>query len=354
MNIQLLAPNFLSKRCNNNNINSSNYTNNLSNASYPNLRPLEKDTVSFTGKKILTKYANEITYDVACQVEQESQKPLKELLRILRKGLKKITETSAHPDKQIVAGANGIKGRVKNARSILEKVEALNKEDGIKITTKAGIEKMGDIVGARIIMRTGTQKDYDTLFTELGKMVKRGELKIRSVENYRLTSNDSYVSAKTLEKFEETCNKANIYPEIKNQAIPNGYTAIHLNVELPDGRYAEIQIMGRDMENVKEIEDFYYKFRCNKKFAPKYKEIQKIFDEEMPNLTDFQKETLRRYILDSYITAKDIPARESKRNMNLVKDFLPFPYSLPQRLSYENLFKMKDECDRAARRNLKP
>ena len=347
MNIQLLIPNFLSKRCN------TNYNSNLNNSSYPNLRPLEKDTVSFTGKKILTNYTNEITFDVACQVEHESQKALKELLRILRKELKKLIESPAQPNKQIVAGANGIKGRVKSARSIQEKVEALNKEEGIKITTKAGIEKMGDVVGARIIMRTSTQKDYDNLFTELGKMVKRGELKIKSVENYRLTSNDSYVSANTLEKFEQSCNEAGIYPEIKNQAIPNGYTAVHVNVELPDGRYAEIQIMGRDMENVKEIEDFYYKYRCNKKFAPRYKEIQQIFDEEMPNLTDLQKETLRMYILDSYKNAKELPARETKRSLNLSRDFLPFPYSLPQRLSYENLFRMKDECDRAAKRKFK-
>lgn len=351
MNIQLLTPKFLR-----NDIITRSNQNGLNNASYPNLSPLGKDTVSFSGKaqklldigetrkgKLLQQRTKEVSFRLASKVSDEFEKPLANFLRVLRKGLKGLVATDKNPNNPILGGPNGIKGRVKTPDSIAEK--AISR----KLFTQKEIEKMGDVAGARIILRSGYHQDFDLLFTELGNMVKHGDLTIREIENYRLTPKDSYVSTKTLDKFEEICNKAGMYPSRKEQAIPNGYTAVHLTVELPDGKLAEIQIMGRDMENVKEVEDFYYKYRFNKGLAKKYRPIQNLLERLMPTLDDFQKQALDKYIKDSYIHAKELEPRSSKKP-NVVKDFLPFPYFLPQELSYANLYKMMEECDKAAKK----
>ena len=351
MNIQLLTPNFIqrNKRCNNSTVIGSNYSN-LNQTSYPNLKQLDKDTVSFTGHKILKIRNNVISYDLAMDAAENAKKPLEYLLRSLRKGLKGLIASDTHPENPILAGQNGIKGRVKSPASLLEKFEAKCEDDMPPRFTKKDLQELGDLVGARIVMRSGSIQDFDNLFKELGKMVKRGDFKIKSVENYRPTSKDSYVSQATLDKFEETCRKVGQYPDIISKPRNSGYTAVHLNVVLPDGTYAEIQIMGRDEELAKYIQDFYYKYDCNKDFAPKYKPIQKIFEEEMPKLTEFQKQTLDNYIFDSFAWARKIPPRPSKRKINVSKDFLPWPYSLPEKLSYANIHKMVEECDSASKK----
>lgn len=359
MNIQALTPKFLrndiSTRSNQNPLN-------VNNASYPNLRPLEKDTVSFGAKTKFIVDAAESAQDVAktkvlkywdtnaanfeeiISISESFEEPLKKFMDALKREMKQLIVTEAHPNNPILPGTAGIKGRVKKPRSVAQKANSR------KLFTREEIEKMGDVGGARIVMRTLSQDDTALIFKALGNMVKKGT-KIIEVENYRLNPKNSYVSQRTLDDFEALCQKYGQYPEIKNKPLPNAYTAIHVSVELPDGKVIELQIMGRDMEQVKEVEDFFYKWRCEKDFDPKYRPIQDIFKQHMPTLDEFQKETLERYIRDSYINALSIPETSAKRKPNYNKDyFLTFPYSLPQELSYKNLHRMMEECNARAKK----
>ncbi len=316
---------------------------------------LEHDTVSFTAAKLnknakaakevnKNKVKNEESKEVSIQlcsdIHEEAKRPTNELLNLLRREFKGLIASETHPENPIRPGANGIKVRVKSPRSIREKALSTGNR------TKEDIKGMGDVVGARIVMQSSTHKDFDKVFQVLGSMVEKGKIKVTEVENYRLTSKDSYVSQKTLDKFEEKCTKSGQYPEIKSKPIPNGYTAIHITLQLDDGLKAELQIMGYDTEHVKEIEDFYYKLRCKKDFDPKYKPIEKIMKEKMKNLSEFEKEALNKYIKDSYIHARELPPRNAKPT---VKDFLPWPYFLPKELSYVELYRMKTECDKKAK-----
>ncbi len=356
MNIQLLTPKFLQNR--NDIITRSNQNGlNASNVSYPNLKPLTNDTVSFSAKtrfiidtadeaqslaktKVLRYWDhNAANFEEIIKVAESFEEPLNKFIRTLKREMKSLIATDAHPDNPILPGTAGIKGRVKKPRSIAEKANSR------KLFTAEEIEKMGDVGGARIVMRTLSQDDTALIFNALKNMVKKG-VKITEVENYRLNPKDSYISQRTLDDFEAYCQKYGQYPEIKNKPLPNAYTAIHLSVELPDGKVIELQIMGKDMEQVKEVEDFFYKWRCEKDFDPKYRPIQKVFEEHMPKLDDFQKETLERYIKDSYIHALSIPETSAKRKPNFEKDyFLSFPYSLPQELSYVNIHRMMEQCN---------
>ncbi len=360
MNIQALTPKFLR----NDIITRSNQGGlNANNVSYPNLRPLAKDTVSFSAKSKLIVDAAEAVEDVAktkvakqwnyetpitrlgiIELLDSFQKPFNKFFRGLKAEMKHLVATDAKPNNPIMPGISGIKGRIKS----LEGVEV--KSNSRKLFTIEQIAQMGDVAGARIVLRDASQENVALVFDAIGNMVKKGA-KVKEVENYRANPRTSYISQNTLDTFEEFCNKFGQYPEIKNKALPNSYTAVHVTFELPDGKLVELQIMGRDMENVKEVEDLFYKWRCEKDFAEKYKPIQDMFKKIMPTLDEFQNTTLERYIKDSYEHALEIPAMSAKRKPNFEKDyFLPFPYSLPQELSYKNLHSMMEECNGRAKK----
>lgn len=349
MNIQFLPQNFKTSR--NSTVTSSNVSLN-SGASYPNLRPLAKDTVSFTSaEKIITETANKSKTKIfkfwnpdeaknhkeILDLAQSFEKPLEKFVWDLKRSLKNFLTTEAHPDNIIMPAKRGIKHRVKKPKSIAEKA---NSRELFNIEQ---IERMGDVGGARIILRSSNFEDTGKLFTALEDIIKHGH-KIKEVENYRLDPKDSYVTQKTLDKFEKYCIEHEQHPKVTSQAIPNGYTAVHMTIELPDKKQIELQIMGRDVENVKEVEDFFYKYRCNKKFDSKYRPIQRIFDKYIPTLDTFQKETLNRYIKDSYVNARHMSARSPKAKFNPDKEFLPFPYSLPEKLSFSYIWKMMEKC----------
>lgn len=347
MNIQFLTPKIIS------------YSNKAdikhkSSVNSSNLANLNCDTVSFAGKldnvkkvsKVLENkvfkewdFEHEMLHRDIVKVTDSFEQPVKEFLLYLKHELKPITSTESRPDKIIMS--KGIYGGVKGA------ISAAIKSNSRKIFTSQGLEQMGDIGRGRIVLRSASQKDFNVLFKYLSDMVKKG-MKVKEVENYRLTPKTSYVSQNTLNNFETVCNKYGQYPEIISKARKNGYTAVHMLVELPDGKPLELQIMGRDMEKAKDANDFYYKYFCNKKFAEKYAPIQEIFDKFMPKLTPFQKESLDMYIKDAFGYALLLPAKSSKCKNLTEKDFLPFPYHLPQELSYKNIYKMMLECNKKA------
>lgn len=304
------------------------------------------DTVSFSGNKkspeeleknkIKGEESKEVSTKLCSEINEEVQQAAKDLHNLLKREFKHLQAAPSNPDNPILPGNSGIKVRVKPCLSIRDK--ALSRE---KYSKKA-IKSMGDVVGARIIVQRGDQEDFDKIFNILSNMVKHGKIKIKEVENYRLTNEDSYVSQKTLNNFQKQCIKSGQYINIINKPIPNGYTAIHITIELDKGLLAEIQIMGRDVEHLKDVEDFYYKLRCKKSFDAKYKSIEKTMKEKIKKLTEFEQEALNKYIKDSYIHARKLPPRNSK---NSVKDFLPIPYFLPKELGFDYLYKEKIKCD---------
>ena len=312
--------------------------NNISGSNnYSNLRPLAKDSVSFTGgEKILKKRTKDISWKVINEASNELEPMTQKIVNVYKREFKTLMATSLHPERPIYS----IHGRTKGADSLGEK--------GIsrKRKTKQELKNIGDAIGLRITMGDSSQEAFDKVFDILGVMVKKGFFKVKEIENYRLTRKDSYVSSKTLDKFEDICQEMKQYPSRSGKAIPNGYTAVHLTLEHPSGQLYEVQIMGKNLEDLKDLEDFYYKRRCNKNLPAKYAPIQKMLDEKMSGLDETQQEFLSKYILDSYIHARNLPSRSPKQRTRIA-DFLPIPYFLPKELSFENLHRMKVDCDLA-------
>ena len=329
-----------------------------------NLAPLAHDTISFKSRKTRSESvieqvldiakkkdieneekSNKISYKVACAINKELEPTKDELMSVLKEGLKDLVISDQKPNNPIAKGNVGLHGRVKSPESIMEKIQPRD------LRTKKEILQLGDVIGARIVLDSSSPADFDKVFKALGEMVKAGKLKIVEVENYRLSPKDSYVSQSTLDNFEDTCQSVGQYPSVKSKPRESGYTAVHVTLDLGNGVLAELQIMGRDMERVKELEDFIYKKSCNKKLSKKYRKIEKMLDKvlgptnKMENLTDFQKETFQHYTRDCYVYAREMPVRERRRRESSKNFFYPIPYSLPQELSFENLEKMKEECD---------
>lgn len=355
MNIHFLTPKIAKNGNPNSNVRKLN-SNSLNYNSYPNLRPLEKDTVSFGTKvkrvglenpvnktKVFEEWDPEaLLFQDIMEVTKSFEKPVAKLYNEVKRIMKRygLIASDTNPNGPIMPGNAGIRFGVKGDKSTAIKANSR------KLFTREEIERMGDVGRGRIVLRSAKKEEVALIFEAFEDLLKKG-YKIKEVENYRLNPKTSYVSQNTLDDFDAMCQKYGQFPEIKSRSLPNGYTAIHLTIELPDGKLVEIQIMGRNMENVKEVEDFFYKWRCEKDFADEYKPIQDVFEEHMPKLDDFQKEALDRYHKDSYVNAFNMASMPAKCKTNFDKDyFLPFPYFLPQELSYKNIHRMMEECNR--------
>lgn len=345
MNIQI-TPNFLSKRCNNdlskrcnNDFNSTvrglNYCSN-SNVSYPNLKPLAKDTVSFGANIKKMQHWNQIVPIEECTRISDSLTPVcTDFLNFLKRSFKDLLVGAKCPDNPIAL--NGIKARVKKPLSIAQKAIAND------LHTNEKILELTDLVGARIVLRNASKDSFGKIFERFTQLLEQGKIKVIEIENYRPDEAMSYVAQRTLNKFENACKRAGQYPKIIQASIPNNYTAVHLTVEYK-GQPIEIQLIGSDVEFFKEIEDIFYKRRCNKDLAPKYKSIQYLIDKLMENLTLEQHELLDNYIMQSYINARNIPVRAHTVKPS-VNDLMQFPSALPRKLSFENIYRMMEICN---------
>ena len=93
----------------------------------------------------------------------------------------------------------------------------------------------------------------------------------------------SYAASEDIAALAEISRKR--YPDLAvnfGTDLPNGYQALHMNIELPDGTVGEIQIMGRDVEKFKDLlEDDVYKRRCLKtvKYAPLHERLAPLVAE---------------------------------------------------------------------------
>lgn len=297
-----------------------------------NIVPLNRDVVSFSGSKdkVLKKVAETVTdiaggnklradkvapdtrigdfnYNLAITLEKEAQIPMNYLQTTLKRYLGPLVSVDGRVDRPVY----DLGFRIKDRDSIAEKIESIAKkftpEDAepgelVTITKEMAKSEMGDIVGARITMRDGSKEAVKEVLDGLAAAVNDGKLRIKEIENYRpfiteipkdivkrfkkdlgiklsdkeikaITTTPeyfSYGSPVDLANFKQVCQKK--YREIRtiDKDLPTGYPAIHLAVELPNGYTGEIQIIGRDVEALKFLEDFYYKAKCKKKieYAP--------------------------------------------------------------------------------------
>lgn len=250
----------------------------------PKLAPLTQDTVNFTGN--INEWKVAIDNSEVCSVVSQDAKPANEYLRsVLEKHFAKdIYDEDSNPKGKI----EPIRTRVKSADSLEEKISAKirtvlsskDKDISKRIFSPQSPEaiknNVKDISGGRIVVREAFGDAMDIVVDNLCKMIEEENLFVDEIENH--TSPDPkalpYFTEDQLKKINESVNwvrKSNGYEGIKVKSSPSrtGYMALHLSIDTRfvvnnrknHGYWSELQIIGSDVELLKDIEDFCYKLK---------------------------------------------------------------------------------------------
>lgn len=316
-----------SRKANNNNNNNNINKNNLFSIKNTKLAPLSHDTISFSGSSAKLNRSLFEAFDnisTCTQIKDDAKPAMAYLKNTLETALDPFLATKANPHRPIET----ISTRIKTPESIREKA-ADKLESAITApepwafnpNTTEGIKgTVGDIIGARIILRKSDIKQTSQIIGILIDLVEQGKLKITKIESYvpaNEQTNLKYFQDSDLEKLKNAVNKnkeANQQPiEVINKTKKTGYTALHLDVDLSDPDYkarnnnykGEIQILGYDVAQLKDIEDFCYKMKVGKDikgrhyaFVPLSQHFKKLYEntQDYPNLKqDYELYTSRAY-----------------------------------------------------------
>lgn len=363
----------------NNRNNQSNY---FSNINTSRLAPLTHDSISFTSKANLNKslYDAFDNKEVCRQVSENAKKVETKLERTLREALKKqVYSEKSNPHGAIMSIAT----RAKTGNSIREKLaselEYAITEDKTKVFNPNNPEEiktaLGDIVGARITLRKSDVKETSKIIDSLITEVKEGRLKITKIENYEPKNCDDslrYFNYADLERLRQAANehRAPGQPEVllKTSNKESGYMALHIDVDLSDENLpakfnnykGEIQIVGRDVEKLKEVEDFLYKLHkgmtirgghgAYQAFCDYYTKFSQLYD-DYPNL----KEDMKKYTAKAYAYQRKKEPIHSKNHTNNPRlkylDTLPtiaqcgMQGKIPEELDFNTLAKIKKLSD---------
>lgn len=314
---------------------------------YANLAPLSKDTVSFTGGKKEIRSSNPeehvggINKTTAMSIHNDAERAY----MYLDQKLDKILGDMVRPEnsKGSMKPIQSIHSRIKDVDSIIEK-SITRKLD----STQEVKEGITDIVGARIVMANTTKGAVDAVINRLTGAVKNNELKILEIENYRpdpdVDSDDNiiksydYASTKALKELKLACDDQ-LGTSIRkvDEDVPSGYMAIHMLVRLPNGFTGEIQIIGREVERLKDIEDICYKVKCGKtvkNIPPKVKKM-------LAPLTNKDDVILRKehniYTRQAYMFQRNLEIQNSFGRRKMSNSFLKIPDYLPKDLDFNKL-----------------
>ena len=309
------------------------------------MSPLKADTVSFgVGEKKLPQGAKAVTYDLARQVVEDAKPDAQQLNYILRKTLSRYVASAKNPNGPICAGGRGLHVRVKTEDSLRDKLT----KRGIK--TMYGARNVGDLIGGRIVLRDSSPRHVDAILKALAKAHTQGIINICEIEKWtpragKMYKNDRDLGYGTSKGLLELENATGLISSVGPQ--DSGYPAIHIGIRTKNGFKAEIQIMGVDVEDLKDIEDLGYKIRCGTPIPPIYNPMK---EELAAAFEEIDKNGLGThymdYVNDSYLNAFNAPPQ--KYNSRKKAPLLKIPYFLPQELDFTNMLQSMERCKRKA------
>lgn len=216
-----------------------------------------------------------------------------------------------------------------------------------------------DIVGGKIIFNENDDEYAKKIVDGLKAAVDDNVLKIKSIENNipdesRLSPSErsyqyAYIPEARLRDLAEVSGA-----KLINKHSKAGYMSVHINVDLTSdllkgykGKYngycGEIQITGRDVNELKKTEDLCYKFKDNKNV---YHKAYQPFKE---HFLKYYKGPVKKYFED-YTYALYLNQRKAN-DVNREYKFptieeLGFECFVPKELDFNYLSQLKEECDR--------
>ncbi len=225
----------------------------------------------------------------------------------------------------------------------------------------AGIKHYAkDIVGARILLRDADPEYTSIIINALKKAVEDGKLKITSIEN-NVPDPDKLPPDKQISDYLYATDaqlrslaKASGAELIKNKS-KTGYLAVHINVDLSNkafernngvfnGYSGEIQIIGEDVEKLKDIEDLCYKLKDNKNAIHiAYKPFREHF---LKYYNESTKDAFDDYTYALYLAQRALKTGTKRNTVFPTLAELGFDTKLPPELDFNLLRKIKSDCDK--------
>ncbi len=381
-------------------VNNIQYKNNSANRGYypkSRLAPLGLDTVSFTSKPhgnkpvarqgggveptkdtktktLNTDLMNAFDNLAVCKEVYDNAKFARDYLRkTLNRNLSNFLIKN-NPNGSI----SSIDIRIKSPDSIREKIASQlgaaitadepfafnpNKAEEIKVHCT-------DLIGARIVMAKETKSESGKILKALLKDVESGKLKVNKIEHYiAQNENDTeeYFSAADLKALHNAANKQRASKGLKPIAVetkakPSGYMALHLDIDLSssnfkvkeNGYHGEIQFIGQDVCQFKELEDLCYKINAGKDIKSgdySYAPFVKYFKEQMknpayPNLKeDFVQYTKKAFLFQK----KKKPTNDKSKSQLPSIENCNMEGKIPSGLDFRVLNKIKINCENTSK-----
>ena len=346
----------------------------------PKLAPLAQDTISFTG---LSEYKAAFNNIELCKKIHQCAKPANQYLQDV---LEKYFAQDVYDEKTNPRGGIApISARVKSPESIEEKVsdkisstfKAVKEEDFYEKIfsphSEKGIkDKIRDISGARIVVTEAFDNVMDKVVDNLCAMIREESLIVDEIQNHTSPDSkaDSYFTDEQLKKIQDAVNEVRADNgldeiEVDTDTTKTGYMALHLSIDtryIPklaknQGFWSELQIIGSDVELLKDIEDFCYKLKKGMSIHSQdvaYKPFEEMFlnayndTEHYPNV----QEAFRQYTIKAYLAQKKrLPSDDIKDDTTswayrypTIKD-CGFEGQIPPILDFNILARIKRDCD---------
>lgn len=216
-----------------------------------------------------------------------------------------------------------------------------------------------DIVGARILMNDSSPSQTGKVLKALEQAVNDDALKITSIEcsepdpkrlpKGRTLKDYIYAFPRQLNSLAKAAGA-----ELIRKKSKSGYLAIHINIDLSNSNFpketngftGEIQIIGVDVEKLKNIEDLCYKLKDNKhSINSKYKDFVEYFSKYYINADEKTKKAFDDYTYDLYLYQRDIPAGQRGNSRFPSIKTLGYEGRIPKELDYNLLKTLKDNCE---------
>lgn len=214
-----------------------------------------------------------------------------------------------------------------------------------------------DIVGARIVMKESSPEYTDKILAAFKQAVNDGMLKITSIEN-NVPSADKIPQGRDLQDYAYASDsqlrslQAATGAPVQTNESKTGYMAIHINVDLSNpifknyggiynGYTGEIQIIGRDVEQLKEVEDLCYKLKDKKNAINiAYKPFKDHF---LKYYTDETKQAFDDYTYDLYLAQRVLQQKKRASAFPTIKQ-LGYEGKVPLSLDFNQLKRIWNYC----------
>lgn len=325
-------------------------------------KPLSQDTVSFGATaKMLTSRTEGISLQVARGVNKAAE-PMQEKIKKFLNGLiGDMVATDLNPKNPIWK----ICDRVKTPRSIVEKSATRQYNCRSEV-----LDFMTDLNGAKIVMRDGRKKYVEKVLTRFLKPIEKGEIELIEIENKRPMTTAKmkrsakeqydYASIDFLEKMQRTQEEKWETLNLKerrtvrfdmNDLTDMNYSAIHFLFKFPEEpRPFELTLMGKDVNELKDLDDKLFKILNNKEVDRKYKPLKDLVAPLMEPGNKEYLEKFNQYRGEAFLYQREKEPNAFIGNSNVPSYFLPLRANIPPEFDLNNLNRIMLECEKPAKK----